>query len=151
MEIEALREEFMGREYSQFSVLVEKGRIAQFAKSIGSENPLHFDDTVAKQGGYRDIPAPPTFAFTITLDAGQSFNVLEDMGVEKTKAVHGEQGFTYLGDICAGDVITGQQRITDLYDKKNGALIFVVTETLLENQSGDAVANLHSVIVIRNG
>lgn len=149
--MQALQKEFIGKEYPKFSVLVEKGRIGQFAKSIGSADPIHFDENAAKQSGYRAITAPLTFGYTITMDAGQSFNVLADMGVEKTKAVHGEQGFTYLGDICAGDTITGQQKITDIYDKKNGALIFVVTEIMLRNQHGNDVANLHSVIVIRNG
>ncbi len=149
--MEALRNQFLGKEYPKFSVDVEKGRIAQFARSIGADDPVFFDETAAKHQGYRAIPAPPTFGYTITMDAGQSFNVLEDMGVEKSKAVHGEQGFTYFGDICAGDTITGRQKITDLYDKKNGALIFFVTETKLENQLGDHVVDLHSVIVIRNG
>jgi len=146
-----LRERFLGREYPAFSVDVEKGRIAQFARAIGEQDPVYFDESAARQSGYRAIPAPLTFGYTLTLDAGQSFNVLEDMGIEKTKAVHGEQGFTYSGDICAGDTITGQQRITDIYDKKNGALIFVGTRTLLQNQRGEQVGDLHSVIVIRNG
>lgn len=150
-DMEALRQEFLGREYPKFSVDVEKGRIAQFANSIGAGNSIYFDKSAAKQGGYRDIVAPPTFGYTITMDAGQSFNVLEDMRVDKARAVHGEQGFTYYSDICAGDTITGQQKITDVYDKKNGALIFVVTEIKLENQTGAHVADLHSVVVIRNG
>lgn len=141
---------FIGKKYEPFTVDVEKGRIAQFAKSIGEANPIYFDAEAAKKAGYRAIPAPLTFPYTITLDAGQSFNVLEDMGIEKTKAVHGEQGFTCHNDICAGDTITGQQKITDIYDKKDGALWFIVTETGLTNQDNVHVADLHSVIVVRN-
>jgi acyl dehydratase len=141
---------FIGKKYEPFTVDVEKGRIAQFANAIGEDNPIYFDAEAAKKAGYRGITAPLTFPFTITMDAGQSFNVLEDMGIEKTKAVHGEQGFTYHGDICAGDTITGQQKITDIYDKKNGALWFIVTEIELTNQDNVHVADLHSVIVVRN-
>ncbi len=149
--MEALRSKFIGKAYPPFSMEIEKGRIAQFARSIGTDDPIHFDSDAAKQAGYRDIPAPLTFGYTITMDAGQSFNVLDDMQVDKSRAVHGEQGFTYFGDICAGDTISGQQKITDIYDKKNGALIFIVTTTQLDNQLGDHVADLHSVIVVRNG
>ncbi len=148
--MDTLKERFLGKQYDPFTVDVEKGRITQFANSIGEENPIHFDIDAAKSAGYRAIPAPLTFAYSITMDAGQSFNVLEDMAVDKNKAVHGEQGFTYHTDICAGDTITGQQTIVDIYDKKNGALIFVVTETKLSNQNGEPVTDLHSVIVIRN-
>ncbi len=148
--VEALRESFLGKQYDPFTIDIEKGRIAQFAKSIGEESPIHFDIGAAKSAGYCSIPVPLTFAYGITMDAGQSFNVLEEMGVDKNKAVHGEQGFTYHKDICAGDTITGQQTIVDIYDKKNGALIFIVTETKLNNQNGEHVADLHSVIVVRN-
>ncbi len=140
----------IGKEYAPFTIEVEKGRIAQFAKSIGEENSVYFDEKAAKSAGYRGILAPLTFPFTITMDAGQSFNVLEDMGIDKTNAVHGEQGFTYHSDICAGDIITGQQKITDMYDKKNGALWFIVTNIKLTNQDATHVADLHSVIVVRN-
>jgi len=146
----ALNKEFIGKEYEPFTIEVEKGRVAQFAKSIGEENSIYFDAEIAKKAGYRNIPVPLTFAYTITMDAGQSFNVLEDLGVEKTNAVHGEQGFTYHSDICVGDVISGSQKIIDIYDKKNGALIFIVTGIKLVNQDDVHVADLRSVIVVRN-
>jgi acyl dehydratase len=140
----------IGKKYEPFTIEVEKGRIAQFAKSIGEDSPIYFDEKSAKNANYRAIPAPPTFLYTITMDAGQSFNVLEDMGIEKTNAVHGEQGFTYHNTICAGDIITGQQEIVDIYDKKNGALWFIVTNIKLVNQTGEHMSDLHSVIVVRN-
>lgn len=142
--------DMIGREYDVFTVDVEKGRIAQFARAIGEDNPIYFDEAAARDAGYRGIPAPLTFPYTITLDAGQSFNVLDDMGVPKTKAVHGAQGFTYHADICAGDTITGQQKVVDVFDKKNGALIFIITDTKLSNQDGVHVGDLHSTIVVRN-
>ncbi|MCP4184151.1 MAG: MaoC family dehydratase [Hyphomicrobiales bacterium] len=145
-----MNKEFIGKEYEPFEIEVEKGRIAQFARSIGEENPIYFDAEAAKKAGFRGIPVPLTFAYTITMDAGQSFNVLEDMGIEKTNAVHGEQGFTYHNEICAGDKITGSQKIVDMYDKKNGALLFIVTGITLTNQDELHVADLHSVIVVRN-
>jgi hypothetical protein len=84
------------------------------------------------------------------MDAGQSFNALEDMGIQKNKAVHGEQGFKYYKAICAGDVVTGQQKITDIYEKKGGALLFIVMEISLSNQLNELVCELQSTIVVRN-
>jgi acyl dehydratase len=142
--------EHIGKTYPPFTVEVEKGRIAFFAKSIGEDDPVYFDEDAAKKAGFRAIPVPPTFPFTIAMDAGQSFMVLEDMDIDKTKTVHGEQSFAYHKDICAGDVITGQQKIVDMFDKKGGALQFIVTETRLDNQDGEHVCDLRSVIVVRN-
>ena len=42
-----------------------------------------------------------------------------------------------------------EARIADIYDKKGGALEFVVRETRVTNQNGEHVADLRSVIVHR--
>jgi acyl dehydratase len=51
----------------------------------------------------------------------------------------------------AGDRLDFEQRIADIYDKKNGALEFVVRETRVTNQHGALVAELRGVTVVRNG
>jgi len=48
-------------------------------------------------------------------------------------------------------VLRFESRIADIYDKKNGALEFVVRETRVTNQKGEHIADLRSVIVQRNG
>ena len=56
----------------------------------------------------------------------------------------------YLGDVCSGDTLTYRTRISDIYDKKDGALEFIVTDTDVDNQDGDCVVKMHRVYVIRN-
>lgn len=143
--------DIVGKIYDPFVLEVEKGRVAFFARSIGATDPIHFDETAAKAAGHRGIVAPPTFGFTLAMDANQSFMVLDELGIDKTRTVHGEQGFVYHSDICAGDIVTGRQKIAETYDKKGGALTFIVTETRLDNQLGQHVGDLRSVIVVRNG
>ncbi len=141
----------IGKEYAPFTLEVEKGRIRQFAHAIGDDSPLWRDEKAANSQGFQAIPAPPTFGFTLAMDANQPFLVLEDMQIDKRKSMHGEQIFIYHAPILAGDVITGQQKIVDMYEKKGGALQFIVTETRLTNQRNQPVADLRSVIVVRNG
>ncbi len=144
-------EEYKGKVFDPVSLEVEKGRIKLFAKAIGEENPIYTDEEAAKSAGYRGIPMPPTMPFAAIMDHELSFNMLKDMGVNLLKAMHAEQGYTYHGEICAGDVLTGSKKITDVYDKKDGALQFIVTEMPLNNQNGDHVCDLHTVVVVRNG
>lgn len=143
--------DIVGKVFDPFSIEVEKGRVAFFARSIGAVDPIHFSDTAARAAGHRGIVAPPTFGFTIAMDANQSFMVLDQLGIDKTRTVHGEQEFIYRDDICAGDIITGQQTVAESYDKKGGALTFIVTKTELRNQLGGHVCDLRTVIVVRNG
>ena len=144
-------EEFIGKEYPPFSAEIEKGRLRQFAGAIGETDPVYSDENAARAAGYGSLPAPPTFAFSIAMDAGQSVNILEDMGIPVTKAVHGAQGFTYRKAICAGDEITGVQKITNVFEKKGGALLFIEAEVGMVNQHGDGVCDLQTTVIVRNG
>lgn len=146
-----MNRDLVGKEYEPFTFEVEKGRIRLFAQAIGETDPIYFDEAAARDAGYRSLPVPPTFPFSITMESRQPFRPIEDLGVDITRSMHGEQGFTYHADICAGDVISGRQKIVDMYEKKGGALLFIVTETRLENQDGRHVADLRSSIVVRQG
>jgi acyl dehydratase len=144
-------DELVGKVYSPFTVDVEKGRLRLFAKAIGETNPIYFDEDTARKAGYSSLPAPPTFGFSIAMDAEQPFMILEDLGVDKTRSMHGEQVFDYVEPICAGDTITGVQRVVETFEKKGGAMRFIVTETQLKNQYSRPVANLRTVIIVRQG
>jgi acyl dehydratase len=50
----------------------------------------------------------------------------------------------------AGDTLSFEQRIDDIYDKKGGALEFVVRKTRVTNQRAEHVADLRAVLVMRN-
>ena len=142
--------DYIGKEYPSFTVDVEKGRIKMFANSIGEKNPVYSDEKLAISMGYKAIPVPLTFPFTLIMEAGQSFNILEDMAIPKTQAMHGEQGFTYYDHIYAGDTVAGVQRITDIYEKKGGALQFIEALIELRNQDDVHVCDLRTVIVVRH-
>jgi acyl dehydratase len=72
------------------------------------------------------------------------------LGMDYRRLLHGEQGFSYFAPAFAGDRLTFDQRIDDIYDKKNGALEFVVRKTRVHNQREQLVAELRTVTVLRN-
>ena len=129
---------------------VEKGRIAFFAKVIGLTDPIHTDEVAAKAAGYRGIVAPPTFIFGAPGDSGETMKLIETLEIDLGKVLHGEQRFDYHAPVCAGDTLRFESRVSDIYDKKGGALEFVVNDTKVTNQLGEHVADLHSVIVVRH-
>lgn len=139
----------VGKEYPPFTVEVEKRWIRSFAQAVGEANPIYLDERAARSAGFRSMPAPPTFPFTLIMEANQSFMVLDELGVDKTKAMHVEQAFEYFADLCAGDVVTGRQRVVEQFDKKGGAMHFIVTAIRLENQRGEHVCDLRTTVVVR--
>jgi acyl dehydratase len=140
----------IGKEYPPFTVEVEKRWVRSFAEAIGETAPVYFDESAATSAGYRSLPAPPTFPFAMIMERNQSFMILDELGIDKRRAMHAEQSFVYHTDLCAGDVITGRQKVIDVYDKKNGALEFLVTEIRLENERGEHVCDLRTTVVVRN-
>jgi hydroxyacyl-ACP dehydratase HTD2-like protein with hotdog domain len=145
-----LDKSFIGHEFPSFTVDVEKGRRRFFAKAIGETNPIYIDESAAVKAGYRALPAPPTIPFSLDMDGPELLPVLRVLQLDIARVLHGSQEFEYHAPICAGDRITVTSRISDIFDKKGGALEFVVMESSYSNQDGDLVAQARNTLVYRN-
>lgn len=143
--------EFIGLKVDPFTVPVEASRLRFFAKATGQADPVYTDEAAARAAGHPGLPVPPTFLFCLEMDAPNPGALRERMGIDIAKILHGEQRFVYLRLAHAGDLLTFTQRVADLYDKKGGALEFMVRETRVTNQRGEHVADLVGTTVIRNG
>lgn len=141
---------WIGYESPASELLLERGRLRAFAAAIGERNPIYIDLDAARAAGYPDLPAPPTFLFAAELDSGAQMGLIEQMGIPLAKLLHGEQGFVYHRPACAGDTIVVRSSLSDIYDKRGGALEFVVKLARASNQRGELVAELRSVLVCRN-
>lgn len=142
---------FIGHTFDPVSIEVEKGQLKFFAKATGENNPVYSDEATAKAAGHPALPAPPTFLFSLGLMGPEPYPVLSLLNIDIGKVLHGEQRFTYSGQIYAGDTITRTETIRDIYDKKGGALEFIVHETEAVNQRGEVVGTATTVTVVRNG
>lgn len=141
---------YIGHAEPAFEVLVEKGRLKFFAKATGQSDPVYTDDKAAHAAGHPALPVPPTFLFCLEMEAPDPAAIRNLLGMDYRRLLHGEQGFVYERMAYAGDVLTFEQRVEDIYDKKNGALEFVVRKTRVTNQRGESVAQLRTVSVLRN-
>lgn len=141
----------IGHELPPFTVEVEKGRLRFFAKATGQTDPIYTDEAAARAAGHPGLPVPPTFLFCLEMESPNPSAIRDLLGIDYRRILHGEQGFSYQGMAYAGDTLTFEQRIEDIYDKKNGALEFVVRKTSVTNQRGEPVAALRCVTVVRNG
>lgn len=142
---------YIGHTMPAFSAEVEKGRLRFFANATGQTDPIYTDVAVARAAGYPGLPVPPTFLFCLEMEAPDPAAVRNLLGLDYRRLLHGEQGFTYHAMAFSGDTLTFEQRIDDIYDKKNGALEFVVRQTRVSNQHAQLVAELRTVTVMRNG
>jgi len=142
---------FIGHEMPAFSEPVEAGRLRFFAKATGQADPVYSDEAAARAAGHPGLPVPPTFLFCLEMEGPNPAAIREMLGLDYRRLLHGEQSFKYHAPAHAGDVLRFTQRIEDIYDKKGGALEFVVRSTRVDNQRGERVAEMRAVTVMRNG
>ncbi|MEJ1170363.1 MaoC family dehydratase N-terminal domain-containing protein [Variovorax sp. CCNWLW235] len=142
---------FIGHALPAFDVRVEAGRLRFFAKATGQTDPLYVDEEAARAAGLPGLLVPPTFLFCLEMDAPDPAAIRNLLGMDYRKLLHGEQQFEYHAPVHAGDTLRFEQRIEDIYDKKGGALEFVVRRTQVHNQRDARVAELRTVTVLRNG
>jgi acyl dehydratase len=141
---------WIGHELPLSVLQIERGRLRFFAKAIGETDPVYLDTAAAQAAGYRDIPAPITFLFSAEFDSGAVARMLAELPVPIEKLLHGEQAFRQCAIVCAGDTVSVRSVITDIYEKRNGALEFIVKSSTVSNQLGELVAELRSVLICRH-
>ena len=88
--------------------------------------------------------------FSVDLDGPDMLPILKLLNLDIGRVLHGTQDFEYLGQIYAGDSITQKSKIADIYDKRNGALEFVVQESTYTNQNDELVGRAQQTLVYRN-
>jgi len=140
----------IGKVVADFRTSAPASQLRFFAKTTGQTDPIYLDEAAARDAGHPGLPLPPTFLFSLEL-ANPPSAWRDELGIKPERILHGEQSFTYHRMAYAGDVLHLRTTIEDIYDKKNGALEFVVRNTRVTNQDGEHIADLRSVLVQRNG
>lgn len=141
----------IGHTFPLHSADVEAGRLRLFAKAIGETRPEYLDDDAARAAGHPALLAPPTFAVCLYLEVPDPFAWLKELEIDIRRVLHAAQAFRYVAPIHAGDRLTFASRIENVFEKKGGALTFVVKDTDVTNQRGDHVAEVRSTLVVRGG
>lgn len=140
--------DIVGLELPSFTATAERGRLRSFAGAIGEVDPAYVDLDAARAAGHADLPVPPTFLFSLELARPDPYRVLRELQIDMRQVLHGEQGFAYHRVAVAGEELLFNPRMTDYYEKRDGALRFLVRETAVTS-CGAAIAELRNVIVVR--
>ena len=127
-----------GKSYPAQPYEVGKEKIREYAQAVGEDNPVYYDRDAARQAGFRDIPAPPMFAVVYSWPAITQTAIDPELGMDLARLLHGGQEFAWQEPVCAGDTISTEASIKDIFARGDNA--FYVFETLSRNQDGQEVA-----------
>jgi acyl dehydratase len=144
------KEGLIGLALAPHQALVEAGPLRLFAKATGETNPVYTDASAAREAGHPGLPVPPSYLSCLHSTRTDHGAWREKAGFQRERVLHGEQSFAYERMAYVGDVLQFDTRVSDYYEKKNGALQFLVLESRVINQRGEHVATMRSTIVHRN-
>ncbi|NEB38682.1 MaoC family dehydratase N-terminal domain-containing protein [Streptomyces sp. SID14515] len=103
----ALDQSFVGRTYPPTPAYeVGREKIREFAEAVGDTHPAYVDAEAARALGHADVIAPPTFVFSITFRAAGEVVQDPQLGLDYSRVVHGDQKFSYVRPVRAGDRLT---------------------------------------------
>lgn len=133
--------EWVGRQSPPKTHTVEREQIVAFARAVKSGNPIHLDPETAREHGYRDVLAPPTFPVTL------SPHPIDGVDLPTSGLIHGEQQFRYGTPVVAGDRITVVNRVESVKVRRDTAFITFCCEGV--HQNGDLAFSATSLIMMR--
>ena len=124
--------------------------VRAFARGVGYTDPVYFDVAAARQAGYRNLPAPPTYLGTPVFIPGRSDDTFSQPKAARQGVEHGLKGLLdggtdteYFDAICAGDTLTVVTRIAALDVRTSpslGKMLIMTSESTYTNQDGNTVA-----------
>ena len=143
---------------------VEAGHIMLFARAVGDDNKIYYDENYAKNTEPGAIIAPPTFVqasaqfdpdYRLRPRIGQPWfgSGKEATGVTPSSGgggtgLHAEQHYEYHRHPKAGDVLTATVKPGKTWEKqgrRSGKLIFTETITEYRDQKGELVVTARGV------
>jgi len=164
----AVDKSLIGAPTGKSKITVERGPVSNFAKALTDDNPIYQNPEAAKAAGFDNIPAPPTWGFAMSHwgaypeqqppDPTKGRNpVMEVIGTLMQKGglvLHGEQEFEYHRPVVVGDVLEGEGKVTDVYEKdsRGKTMTFLVTENVFKDtKTGEPVLTTRMNLIHRSG
>ena len=123
-----------------WEVAVERGKIAEFADAMLCDDPAYRGP---------DAIIPPTFLTSAARWALPGVRV--NVGFDRKRLLHGEQEYTFHGDLpAAGEVLTARERVVDRFSKpgkRGGTMRFATVVTEYRDAAGDLVAEAKATFI----
>jgi N-terminal half of MaoC dehydratase len=134
----------VGRTGPRFEVVIERGKIREFARATGSTSPGYLDDP--------EPVVPPTFLTTASFwqppDEADLYRALD---IDPRRLLHGEQEFLFtLEPPRAGTVLHAQTTVEEIYDKegrRGGVMTFAVLRSDFTDDDGVIVAQARTILI----
>ncbi|WEV26043.1 MaoC family dehydratase N-terminal domain-containing protein [Streptomyces sp. 71268] len=143
-----LDESYVGRAYPPTEPYeVGREKIREFAEAIGETNGVYTDPEAARALGHPDVIAPPTFVFSISYRAAHQVIHDPQLGLDYNRVVHGDQAFSYVRPVRAGDCLSVTSTIESVRTMAGNDILVVRGD--VHDKSGELVVTARTMLVAR--
>ena len=129
----------LGLAFGPRTYAVGREKIREYARAVGETNPVHLDLAAARASGHGDLVAPPMFAVVYCSETIEEALLDPRVGIDFAMLVHGGQEFEWGPLVVAGDEITTDVTVSEIYERV-GMGFYVFTSRSL-NQRGEIVSS----------
>lgn len=139
----------IGLEVDSVRFPVERGKVREFVRSLRETDPVYLDEDAARAAGFRQIPVPLTFPM-VAMQWRDRDAMIEDLGFDLARLLHGGVSWEYLLPVAVGDELTASRRVTAVTQrpgKRGGQMTFVTVETELVNQDGELAIRQEDTLI----
>lgn len=148
--------EAIGKESEPWTVEVDKTSVRMFARAVGYNDPLFYDEEFAKSKGYRSLPCPPHYLGTPVFNPTSSDATFgaprrgqRSFKSPYKRVLNGGTDIEYMTKsprdaICAGDTLQASSKIAKIDERRGSIGPMLITETdTIYRRNGDTVAIAH--------
>jgi acyl dehydratase len=124
---------------------------------LGLDDPIHFDAAAARAEGFRDLVAPPSFFMVVEAAAEDARNqrsqptLFEAIAADFRYLLHGDERYTYVAPLCAGDRVTFSAVVGDFSDKKGGLIELVTVRSEISHPTFGVLVHGERTLLHRFG
>jgi hypothetical protein len=133
----------VGAKGEPFEMVVERGKVREFARATKSQNPEYLDDP--------EPVSPPTFLVASAFWSPPGATRWGSLKLDMRRVLDGGREFVFHGPPPkAGTKLTSQARVDDIYEKegkRGGTMTFVVTVQEFRDEAGNLIAEMRSTAI----
>jgi acyl dehydratase len=143
----------IGQEIDEVTFPIDRSKLAELARSYGDADPVWHDPQAAHAAGFNAVPTPPTVTVLVNhWRGGGVAGLVEAIGADLSRILHGEAAWEYLVPVRMGDTLTARQKVADVTQrqgKRGGTMTLVKIDTEFTNQRGELAVRRTDTLIER--
>jgi acyl dehydratase len=143
----------VGRQLGEMTFPVERSKVRELARAFGDADPVWHDPDAASAAGFESPPMLPTMTVLDThWRSGGSLALVDALGADPARVLHGEAAWEYLAPVRVGDTLTARQTVADVTrreGKRGGAMTMVTISSEFTNQHGELAVRRTDILIER--